>query len=48
MDKTIEHLFLNEEEIKNKKIVLKSYPKRLIVTLFTKCNFRCIMCVVVR
>ena len=30
MDKTIENLLLNEEEIKNKKIVLKSYPKRLI------------------
>ena len=48
MDKTIENLLLNEEEIKNKKIVLKSYPKRLIATLSTKCNSRCIMCEVVR
>lgn len=48
MDKTIENLLLNEEEIKNKKIVLKSYPKRLIATLSTKCNSKCIMCEVVR
>ena len=48
MDKAKENLLLNEEEIKNKKIVLKSYPKRLIATLSTKCNSKCIMCEVVR
>ena len=48
MDKATENLLLNEEEIKGKKIVLKSYPKRLIATLSTKCNSKCIMCEVVR
>lgn len=48
MDKATENLLLNEEEIKNKKIVLNSYPKRLIATLSTKCNSRCVMCEVVR
>lgn len=48
MDKVTENLLLNEEEIRNKKILLKSYPKRLIATLSTKCNSRCIMCEVVR
>ena len=48
MDKVTENLLLNKEEIKNKKTVLKSYPKRLIATLSTKCNSKCIMCEVVR
>lgn len=48
MDKATENLLLNEEEIKSKKIILKSYPKRLIATLSTKCNSKCIMCEVVR
>jgi len=48
MNKAIENLLLNEKEIKEKKIVLESYPKRLIATLSTKCNSRCIMCEVVR
>lgn len=48
MDKVIENLLLNEKEIADKQTVLKSYPKRLIATLSTKCNSRCIMCEVVR
>ncbi len=48
MDKATKNLLLNEEEIKNKKIVLESFPKRLIATLSTRCNSKCIMCEVVR
>ena len=35
---------LNSEEIKYDKTVLASLPRRLIVTLSTKCNVRCMMC----
>lgn len=35
---------LNEEEIGQRKIKLKSLPKRLIVTLCDYCNLDCIMC----
>jgi len=48
MDKAINNLILNNQEIKDKKIILQSYPKRLIVTLSTRCNSKCIMCEVVR
>jgi sulfatase maturation enzyme AslB (radical SAM superfamily) len=39
---------LNIQEIRDKNIILKSYPQRMIVTLSTKCNSRCIMCEVVK
>ncbi|MHB9154096.1 MAG: radical SAM protein [Endomicrobiales bacterium] len=35
---------LNEQEIKAGKLVLESKPRRMIVTLSTRCNARCIMC----
>lgn len=48
MNKVKNNLDLNDQEIKDRKIVLQSYPQRLIVTLSTKCNSRCIMCEVVK
>ncbi|MDD3923338.1 MAG: radical SAM protein, partial [Endomicrobiaceae bacterium] len=48
MDKVKENLELNIQEINDKKIILKSYPKRMIATLSTRCNSRCIMCEVVK
>ena len=38
------NIFLNEIEILEKKTVLKSRPRQLIVELTTKCNIRCLMC----
>ena len=38
------NIFLNEKEILEKKVVLESKPRQLIVELTTKCNLRCIMC----
>ncbi len=38
------NIFLNEIEILEKKIVLKSKPKSLTIQLTSKCNLRCIMC----
>ena len=35
---------LNAEEIRLGKTILESLPRRLIVTLSTRCNSRCIMC----
>ncbi|MEA5001831.1 MAG: radical SAM protein [Endomicrobiaceae bacterium] len=48
MDKVKENLELNAREINDGSIVLKSYPKRMIATLSTRCNSRCIMCEVVK
>lgn len=48
MDKVKENLELNIREINEGKIILKSYPKRMIATLSTRCNSRCIMCEVVK
>ncbi|MDD5021110.1 MAG: radical SAM protein [Endomicrobiaceae bacterium] len=48
MNKVKDNLDLNVQEIKDKKVILKSYPQRMIVTLSTKCNSRCIMCEVVK
>ncbi len=48
MDKVKENLELNIREINDGKIILKSYPKRMIATLSTRCNSRCIMCEVVK
>lgn len=48
MNKVKDNLDLNAQEIKDKKIFLQSYPQRMIVTLSTKCNSRCIMCEVVK
>jgi MoaA/NifB/PqqE/SkfB family radical SAM enzyme len=38
------NIFLNEAEILERKIVLKSNPRQMIVELTTKCNLKCIMC----
>ena len=38
------NIFLNEAEILEKKIILKSKPRQMIVELTTKCNLKCIMC----
>ena len=38
------NIFLNEKEILEKKVVLESKPRQLIVELTTKCNLRCVMC----
>ena len=35
---------LNDQEIKEQRIVLKSKPRKLAVILTTKCNLDCIMC----
>jgi len=48
MNKVICNYNLNVQEIEDKKIVLQSYPQRMIVTLSTRCNSRCIMCEVVK
>lgn len=39
---------LNEEEIKQRKIELRSFMRSLIVTLSSRCNINCIMCEVRR
>jgi len=44
MDKLKENRALNEQEIKEGKTILRSMPAKLIVTLSSKCNVRCIMC----
>jgi MoaA/NifB/PqqE/SkfB family radical SAM enzyme len=44
MDKLNENRELNEREINGRAPVLASMPRRLIVTLSTKCNAHCIMC----
>ena len=38
------NIFLNEAEILEKKIILKSKPRQLVVSLTTKCNLKCVMC----
>lgn len=35
---------INEKEIAQKKLILKSYPRRCLVTLCSRCNLNCIMC----
>ena len=43
-----ENKFLNEYEIANKKTILKSKPRNLMVVLSNKCNIACIMCLTSR
>jgi MoaA/NifB/PqqE/SkfB family radical SAM enzyme len=38
------NIFLNEIEILQNKVVLKSKPRELDITITTRCNLRCIMC----
>lgn len=38
------NILLNEYEIGNKEVILKSKPRNLIVTLTNKCNLKCRMC----
>jgi|GEM_PF-851172 len=38
------NIFLNEIEILQNKVILKSKPRELDVTVTTRCNLRCIMC----
>ena len=40
----LKNIILNEYEISSKKIILKSYPRKIEFALTNKCNFRCIMC----
>ena len=40
----LKNTILNEYEISSKKIILKSYPRKIEFALTNKCNFRCIMC----
>ena len=40
----IRNILLNEYEIADKKVILKSIPRQLTVLLTSKCNLRCIMC----
>lgn len=35
---------LNVEEMKNEKVVLESYPRRLVFELTNMCNLNCVMC----
>ena len=35
---------LNIKEIDNKKIILSSFPRRLVFELTNACNLNCIMC----
>lgn len=44
MDRTHENRQLNNAEIRDGKTVLESRPRRMVVTLSTRCNARCIMC----
>ena len=39
-----QNIFLNEAEILEKKTILKSKPRRMIVSLTNNCNLRCLMC----
>lgn len=48
MDRTHENRLLNDAEIRAGKTVLESRPRRMIVTLSTRCNARCVMCEVRR
>lgn len=43
-EQKIKNILLNEYEIANKKIILKSYPRILQVFVTNKCNLRCFMC----
>ena len=43
-DKFLYNLFLNEQEIAQEKIILKSKPRIMLVMLTNKCNLRCSMC----
>ena len=38
------NIFLNEAEILEKKIILKSKPRRMVVSITNRCNLRCLMC----
>lgn len=42
------NLFLNEQEIAQEKIILKSNPRIMLVMLTNKCNLRCPMCATIR
>jgi len=43
-DLNLKNIILNEYEILNKKYVLKSKPRTLIISLTSKCNIKCKMC----
>lgn len=43
-NKVLNNIFLNEFEIANKKTILQSYPRDMIITLTNKCNLNCVMC----
>ncbi len=43
-DKFLYNLFLNEQEIAQDKIILKSNPRIMLVMITNKCNLRCPMC----
>ena len=43
-NKFLYNLFLNEQEIAQEKIILKSSPRIMLVMLTNKCNLRCPMC----
>ncbi len=43
-DKFLYNLFLNEQEIAQEKIILKSKPRIMLVMLTNKCNLKCPMC----
>lgn len=40
----VSNIFLNEAEILQRKIILKSKPREIHVTITFKCNLKCIMC----
>ena len=43
-DKFLCNLFLNEQEIAQEKIILKSKPRIMLVMLTNRCNLKCPMC----
>jgi len=43
-DKFLSNLFLNEREIAEEKIILKSNPRIMLVALTNSCNLKCPMC----
>lgn len=43
-DIKVKNIMLNEYEIAENKIILKSFPRFIQLTLTTKCNSKCIMC----
>lgn len=43
-DKFLSNLFLNELEIAQEKVILKSNPRIMLVSLTNRCNLKCPMC----